>query len=79
MTLPQQVRMFEVGPRDGLQNEAVTVPVDIKIGLIERLAAAGLSAVESGRFDGGRLRSSSGTGGRSSSPMPICSPSHSRP
>ena len=50
MTLPQQVRMFEVGPRDGLQNEAVTVPTDIKIGLIERLAAAGLSAVESGSF-----------------------------
>lgn len=50
MTVPKHVRMFEVGPRDGLQNEAVTVPAEIKIGLIDRLAAAGLPAVESGSF-----------------------------
>jgi hydroxymethylglutaryl-CoA lyase len=42
--------MFEVGARDGLQNEAVTVPVEVKIGLIDRLSAAGLPAIESGSF-----------------------------
>jgi hypothetical protein len=36
------MRMVEVGPRDGLQNEARRVPVPVKIALIERLAAAGL-------------------------------------
>ena len=44
------VRVQEVGPRDGLQNEPRTVPVEIKVDLIERLAAAGLPAVESGAF-----------------------------
>jgi hydroxymethylglutaryl-CoA lyase len=38
--------MVEVGPRDGLQNEAVIVPTDVKIGLIDRLSATGLSAIE---------------------------------
>lgn len=50
MRLPKRVRMFEVGARDGLQNEAVTVPADVKIGLIDRLSAAGLPAIESGSF-----------------------------
>ena len=40
MRLPKRVRMFEVGARDGLQNEAVTVPVEVKIGLIDRLSEA---------------------------------------
>ena len=40
MRLPKQVRMVEVGPRDGLQNEAQTVPAATKIALIERLAEA---------------------------------------
>jgi isopropylmalate/homocitrate/citramalate synthase len=44
------VRIVEVGPRDGLQNEAVIVPTAIKIELIERLAAAGLVAVEATSF-----------------------------
>lgn len=48
--LPSRVRVVEVGPRDGLQNEAVQVPTAIKIGLIERLAAAGLGTVEAGAF-----------------------------
>ncbi len=42
--------MVEVGPRDGLQNEAKTVPAPTKIALIERLAAAGLRSVEAGAF-----------------------------
>lgn len=50
MTLPERVKIVEVGPRDGLQNEAVTVPVEIKVRLIEMLAEAGLTAVESGAF-----------------------------
>jgi hydroxymethylglutaryl-CoA lyase len=50
MRLPKQVRMVEVGPRDGLQNEARTVPAATKIALIERLAEAGLAVVEAGSF-----------------------------
>ncbi|WP_167858652.1 hydroxymethylglutaryl-CoA lyase [Methylobacterium nonmethylotrophicum] len=50
MTLPRRVRIVEVGPRDGLQNVPVTVPTDVKVGLIERLLAAGLTAIEVGSF-----------------------------
>jgi hydroxymethylglutaryl-CoA lyase len=50
MQLPKTVRMVEVGPRDGLQNEAQIVPAATKIALIERLADAGLPAVEAGSF-----------------------------
>jgi hydroxymethylglutaryl-CoA lyase len=50
MQLPRQVKMVEVGPRDGLQNEPEIVPAATKIALIERLAAAGLSVVEAGSF-----------------------------
>jgi hydroxymethylglutaryl-CoA lyase len=50
MTLPPRVKIVEVGPRDGLQNEAALVPLDVKVELIERLAAAGLPVVESGAF-----------------------------
>jgi hydroxymethylglutaryl-CoA lyase len=44
------VRIVEVGPRDGLQNEAREVPTDVKVQLIERLADAGLPAVEATAF-----------------------------
>jgi hydroxymethylglutaryl-CoA lyase len=50
MSFPRQVKIVEVGPRDGLQNEASTVPAEIKIQLIEMLADAGLPVVESGAF-----------------------------
>ena len=40
------VRIVEVGPRDGLQNERAVVSVEDKIAFIERLSAAGLSAIE---------------------------------
>jgi hydroxymethylglutaryl-CoA lyase len=50
MRLPDEVRMVEVGPRDGLQNEAKSVPASVKVSLIERLADAGLGAVEAGAF-----------------------------
>src|SRR3989440_6520035 len=44
------VRIVEVGPRDGLQNEPREVPTAVKVELIERLAAAGLPAVEATAF-----------------------------
>jgi isopropylmalate/homocitrate/citramalate synthase len=50
MTLPQKVKVVEVGPRDGLQNEPDLVPPEVIIELIERLAAAGLPVVEVGAF-----------------------------
>lgn len=50
MRLPAEVRMVEVGPRDGLQNEAKLVPAAIKIALIEKLADTGLRVVEAGAF-----------------------------
>ncbi len=45
-----QVRLIEVGPRDGLQNEATQVSVAVKRELIERLARAGLREIEAGAF-----------------------------
>lgn len=50
MNLPKSVRIVEVGPRDGLQNEAAIVPLDVKVELVDRLSAAGLGAVEAGSF-----------------------------
>ena len=50
MRLPSRVRLVEVGPRDGLQNEAATVPTDVKIALIDRLSDAGFPAVEATAF-----------------------------
>ncbi|HXW78966.1 MAG TPA: hydroxymethylglutaryl-CoA lyase [Acidimicrobiales bacterium] len=44
--LPERVTVYEVGPRDGLQNEPVLVPLETKLQLISRLVAAGLKAVE---------------------------------
>ena len=50
MSLPKSVRIVEVGPRDGLQNEAAVVPRDVKVELVDRLSAAGLPTVEAGAF-----------------------------
>ena len=50
MSLPTRVRIVEVGPRDGLQNEKGEVPTAVKLELIERLADAGLRAVEATAF-----------------------------
>src|SRR5512135_3131632 len=50
MTLPSHVRIVEVGPRDGLQNEKAEVPTAVKLELIERLADAGLTAIEATAF-----------------------------
>lgn len=50
LRLPEQVKIVEVGPRDGLQNEATPVSAIDKIALIEKLANAGVSYIESGSF-----------------------------
>jgi len=50
MNLPNKVRMVEVGPRDGLQNEKQVVPVEVKVGLCDRLSDAGLPVVETTSF-----------------------------
>jgi hydroxymethylglutaryl-CoA lyase len=50
MELPAKVRLVEVGPRDGLQNEAAMVPTDVKVALIDRLSDAGFPAVEATAF-----------------------------
>ena len=50
MMFPKTVRIVEVGPRDGLQNEAGVVATAVKIELIHRLAAAGLPAIEATAF-----------------------------
>ena len=46
MSLPNQVQLIDVGPRDGLQNEKQPVPAAVKIELVHRLQAAGLTEIE---------------------------------
>jgi hydroxymethylglutaryl-CoA lyase len=48
--LPERVTIYEVGPRDGLQNEQALVPTEVKAEFIERLLAAGLPIVEATSF-----------------------------
>src|SRR5579859_1231737 len=48
--LPSHVRIHEVGPRDGLQNESVALPIEVKAEFIARLAQAGLNTVEATSF-----------------------------
>jgi hydroxymethylglutaryl-CoA lyase len=50
MNLPRNVKLVEVGPRDGLQNEPTPVPAAVKIELIHRLQDAGLSVIEATAF-----------------------------
>ncbi|MCX2950626.1 hydroxymethylglutaryl-CoA lyase [Lentzea sp. NEAU-D7] len=49
-SLPSRVTIWEVGARDGLQNESVVVPVAVKLEFLDRLAAAGLSVLEATSF-----------------------------
>ncbi|MFN8955110.1 MAG: hydroxymethylglutaryl-CoA lyase, partial [Burkholderiales bacterium] len=46
MNIPSRVQLIDVGPRDGLQNEKQPVPAEVKIGLVHRLQAAGLTEIE---------------------------------
>ena len=50
MALPKQVRMVEVGPRDGLQNEPGKISTAVKVELVNRLAQAGLKTIEAASF-----------------------------
>ena len=50
MALPGIVRLVEVGPRDGLQNEQAMVPADIKVALVDLLTDAGFPAIEATSF-----------------------------
>lgn len=48
--LPKRVKIVEVGPRDGLQNEQETIVADIKIALVDRLTQAGFANIEAASF-----------------------------
>ena len=50
MSLPPSVKIVEVGPRDGLQNEKQAIPTQAKVQLIENLVDAGLTYIEAGSF-----------------------------
>ncbi len=50
MNLPKKVKIVEVGPRDGLQNEKGDVPADVKIELVNRLTEAGFPNIEAASF-----------------------------
>ncbi len=50
MKFPKAVRIVEVGPRDGLQNEASGVATETRIEFIDRLSATGLGVIEAGAF-----------------------------
>jgi hydroxymethylglutaryl-CoA lyase len=48
--LPERVTIWEVGPRDGLQNEQTVVPLEVKLAFLDRLAGAGLRTLEATSF-----------------------------
>ena len=50
MSLPHKVKIVEVGPRDGLQNEKETIPAEVKIELVNRLTQAGFVNIEAASF-----------------------------
>lgn len=50
MRLPSTVRLYEVGPRDGLQNEKIILPAELKIDFINRLSGTGLTHIEATSF-----------------------------
>ncbi|WP_024697374.1 hydroxymethylglutaryl-CoA lyase [Pseudomonas avellanae] len=50
MSFPQQVNIVEVGPRDGLQNEAQPISIEDKVRLVDELTSAGLGHIEVGSF-----------------------------
>ncbi|WMW80390.1 hydroxymethylglutaryl-CoA lyase [Undibacterium cyanobacteriorum] len=50
VNLPSRVKIVEVGPRDGLQNEKETIPAEVKIELVDRLTKAGFVNIEAASF-----------------------------
>ncbi|MEJ2761105.1 MAG: hydroxymethylglutaryl-CoA lyase [Gammaproteobacteria bacterium] len=55
ISLSEKIKLVEVGPRDGLQNEAQPVPLEVKVSLINRLTECGLPVIEAGSFVSSRL------------------------
>ena len=49
-SLPKKVKIVEVGPRDGLQNEKEFVPINVKVELINQLSNAGFPNIEAASF-----------------------------
>src|ERR1700678_2900389 len=49
-SLSEDIRIVEVGPRDGLQNERLPIPTDVKLRFVEELAFAGVSEIEATSF-----------------------------
>ena len=49
-SLPKKVKIVEVGPRDGLQNEKQAVPAEVKVELVDRLSRAGFANIEAASF-----------------------------
>ena len=76
--VPAEVTIYEVGPRDGLQNESVVLPAAVKADFITRLADAGLRVIEAASFvhpplgatDGRCWGSPSGTAPGDRRPLP---------
>src|ERR1700747_1625335 len=50
MALPKRVKLVEMGPRDGLQNEKAEISTAVKVDLIDRLSQSGMPAIETTRF-----------------------------
>ena len=50
MVYPEKVKLVEVGPRDGLQNEPKNVSIELRVSLINQLSACGFSVIEAGSF-----------------------------
>ena len=50
MTIPKKVNIYEVGPRDGLQNEKKIIPTNIKVKLINKLSECNFKNIEVGSF-----------------------------
>jgi hydroxymethylglutaryl-CoA lyase len=50
MRIPKSVKLVEVGPRDGLQNESASLPTATKVEFIDRLSRTGLTVIEAGSF-----------------------------
>jgi hydroxymethylglutaryl-CoA lyase len=83
-SLPERVRIYEVGPRDGLQNEPTVVPVETKAEFVRRLVDAGLPVVEATSFvhptwvpqlaDAAELLDLLGDPGAQAVPMPVLVP-----
>ena len=48
--LPKSVKIVEVGPRDGLQNEKEIIPLNVKVDLINKLGESGVKVIEAGAF-----------------------------